>query len=568
LGNTLRSYILDATGAWLYQEFAMLGDPATVQAAYGLPATASVGLSSGGLPPEGMLYGHSYSFIFGQLLALKTAGFGDPTITGPQAALINNPPVLDRFVKGMITSLTPAAQVPPTETWLGPVYQMASYGDILRLYMTPDFVQPFAILSLLDTQNGDSSRLNAERWFAINAVEGGASALMSRTMNPWTWGVQDGLYAFLLLDPTAPAPTDPRPGYSTAFYDAPQGRLVEHTDWSAAGSMFDFRCSWISINHQQADASQFELYRKGEFLTKGVANYDNNINGLTTEYHNALSLENWCSAGTPANLGWWEGPFWTNGSQWQLGGAAGDPTAVVSVQPGYTYCFGDTTELYDRPSPWSPANAALDILQANRSILWLKPDHIVIYDRATSHTAGLFKRFNLALVGAPVLTGNHLTTTTPGGQHLFISPLLPASSTYSSFAVGPELNPIAELEPTTARVEIEDPSDPTDTRFLNVLQGADAGAAADPVTLVQSSVGTAFDGALIGNTVVMFQHDITVPFAGVSFTVPAGLAQHYTVGLAPSTGYTVATQAVGGNVQITITLGGSVMTDTAGVLVF
>jgi len=46
--------------------------------------------------------------------------------------------------------------------------------------------------------------------------------------------------------------------------------------------MFDFRCSWISINHQQADANQFEFYRKGEWLTKGVANYDNNAVGLTT----------------------------------------------------------------------------------------------------------------------------------------------------------------------------------------------------------------------------------------------------------------------------------------------
>ena len=30
LGNTLRSYLSDAVGAWLYQEYSMFGDPQTV----------------------------------------------------------------------------------------------------------------------------------------------------------------------------------------------------------------------------------------------------------------------------------------------------------------------------------------------------------------------------------------------------------------------------------------------------------------------------------------------------------------------------------------------------------
>ena len=92
LGNSVRSYIANATGARLYQEYAMLGDAPNVIADYGLAPNASVGLSAGGLPPEGMLYGHSYGFIAGQLLALKTAGFADPALSVPQVALANNAP--------------------------------------------------------------------------------------------------------------------------------------------------------------------------------------------------------------------------------------------------------------------------------------------------------------------------------------------------------------------------------------------------------------------------------------------------------------------------------------------
>ena len=563
-GNTLRSYITDATGAWLYQEFAMFGDASVVKTSYNLAPNSSVGLASGGLPPEGMLYGHSYSYILGELLALQTSGFNNVSYTGPQAALIGAP-VWDRFVKGMIASLTPGAKVPASQPWLGPVYQMMSYGDLLRLWITPDFMQPFALLGLLDQQTGDNSRLAAERWFVTNAVEGGASSLLKHVATPWAF--QESILYFLLLDPTAAAASDPRPTYPLAFYDAPQGRLVEHTDWTPNATMFDFRSSWISINHQQADGNQFEFYRKGEWLTKEVSNYDNNIYGLTSPYHNTLSLKNWCANGTPTNLGWWESLFWTSGSQWQLGGNAGDPTVTTSVQTDYTYAFGDTTKLYNRPSIWTPANAATDIQHASRSIIWLKPDHIVVYDRATSKTTGLFKRFNLALTGTPSLAGNVITSTTPSGQHLYISSLLPAVSSISTVPVGPELNPIAQLEPSHYRITVEDLTAPTDIRFLHVLQGADANVmAAEPTALVPTDSGTPFDGALLPNNVVMFKRDMSAVFTGVTYTVPVGTTMHYITGLAANAGYTAASQVVGTNLQVTITLGGSFNTDSAGVL--
>src|SRR5208337_994955 len=140
LGNTLRSYILNATGAWLYQEFAMMGDPSVVAGAYGIPGNgAGFGLASGGLPPEGMLYGESFGFMLGQLLALQTAGFSNVAYTGPQAQLIEAP-IWDRYVPGILSSMTPTSQVFSEQPWLGPVFQYGSYGDLLRLWVTPDYM--------------------------------------------------------------------------------------------------------------------------------------------------------------------------------------------------------------------------------------------------------------------------------------------------------------------------------------------------------------------------------------------------------------------------------------------
>jgi hypothetical protein len=166
IGNTLRSYILDGTGAWLYQEFAMMGDAATVAAAYNMqnnPLGVGLGLSSGGLPPEGFLYGESFGYMLGNLLALQTAGFNDPTLSGPQISLIGAP-VWDRYVTGYLSSLTPAAKVNPSAPYYGPIYQFAGYGDMLREYVTPDAMRPMALLALLEQENGSSQHLNAARW--------------------------------------------------------------------------------------------------------------------------------------------------------------------------------------------------------------------------------------------------------------------------------------------------------------------------------------------------------------------------------------------------------------------
>jgi hypothetical protein len=385
---------------------------------------------------------------------------------------------------------------------------------------------------------------------------------------------------FMLLDPGAAAATDPRTTAPTSFYDAPQGRLVEHyPDYSAGSSMFDFRSSWTSINHQQNDANQFELFRKGEWLTKGLANYDNNEIGQSTDFHNTLSIQNWCSSnissanpnGIPSGLQFYEAPLWAIGSQWPLGLSAGDPSVTTSVGTSYTYAFGDTTNLYNLPNVWTPSNGAVDVLHASRSIIWLKPDHIVVYDRATTQHPGLFKRFNLTVIGNPVTSGSLTTTTTPGGQHLYINTLLPntATTTITSSAVDAAgISSIADLEPSTNKVTVEDTAYPTDARFLHVLQAADSATGAEATTLVQSTSGTAFDGAVVSglNTVVLFKRDMTTAFGGVTFSVPMATSHIYVTGLAAGTGYSVSETASGQSLVVTVSLGGTVTTDQAGVL--
>jgi hypothetical protein len=474
-------------------------------------------------------------------------------------------------VTGFISSLTPAAQVNPTAPYYGPVYQFAGYGDMLREYVTPDFMRPFALLELLEQENGSTQHQNAARWFVTNAPTGGAATLISRVRDPWTWGVLDSTLAFLMLDPAAPAPTDPRPGYPTLFYDAPAGRIVAHSDWSPNGTMFDYKASWQSINHQNATGGQFELYRKGEWLTKEMSNYDNNSQGLTTLYHNTLALQNWSPNGAPVSpaLGWNEVTEWANGSQWMWGYSQGDPATVSSSGPGYVYASSDLTKMYNRPSD------AVDVTQATRSVLWLNnlggSDYVVVYDRAATKHSGLFKKFNLSLVNAPVTqVSNGVTVATDtlnDGQQLFIQTLLPRNASATYFNGAAQLAPIAELEPTQFIYQVQDPANPATTRFLHVLQGADAGAAMAAAAYLQTSAGTAFDGAQFGSTEVWFPVSTATAFVGATFPAPAGVHSAMVTGLAPNTSYGFSVQSAGNGSTIVLSVGGSgAVTDAAGVL--
>ncbi len=79
----------------------------------------------------------------------------------------------------------------------------------------------------------------------------------------------------------------------------------------------------------------------------------------------------------------------TGGQYWNPNN--GDPTTLISYGPGYMSAFSDSTNLYNHPNHWVPAQNAEAVTHASRSMLWLKPDLLIYYDRADTTTAGLLQ---------------------------------------------------------------------------------------------------------------------------------------------------------------------------------
>ncbi|HEY3821721.1 MAG TPA: hypothetical protein VGL81_31355 [Polyangiaceae bacterium] len=565
LGNTLRSYLDDALGAWLYQQYAVYEDPAVSAPALGVPPEG-LGVASGGLSPEGFLYGISVGMLHEALLALYTAGYRDPRAFGPQIRLIDSG-FWDRMTEGMLQSLVAEPALVPEEKYLGPVYQMAAYGDVQRFYLMPGAATPFLSLAIHAAATGNAAQLDRARWVAVNAVQGTAPGLAQRIAG--IWGNSEASLAilnFLALDPKTRAVPDPRPTLPLAFYDRAIGRIISRSAWGPNGTMFDYKCTWETIGHQFGDCNQFEMWRKGEWLVKERTGYANDNWVITSEYHNTLAIQNRVASGAakPKSIQWFEEGTWERGGQFTLGMNAGDPKVLVSLGPGWAAAQGDATTLYNRPSNL-PGEAAMDVTHASRSIAWLKPDYIVVYDRATTRSDNLFKRFYLVSGGDPEVSGKLATFTTPRGQKLYVHTLLPVGAVLTA-SKAEAFNQLAAGEPSRSKLKVEDPASPRDVRFLHVLQGADAGTPPAPVTLIQSSAGTPFAGAAIGRFAAVFPVDLGVPFARVTYTVPDGVDAQLVGGLQPGARYDVSVKTAAGSVESTVTPGATYQADEGGVI--
>ncbi len=534
-GGQLHEALRSATGAWLYMVDHLLRTD-----------------SRGGLSPEGFEYGpQSTGYVTQLLLALYTASQDDPQTWGPQVMFKDNP-YWDDSIPAYLHSLSPATVTNPD---VGEIYQLAWYGSGEH-YVMPDFIGQFGPLGIYDEMTGNTKRLEAVRWIQLNAAPGGASRLGTRASDR-NFFVNSILY-FLLFDPDAAPPADPHPTQPTSLYVAGLRRLLARTDWSPAATWFTYSLTWSSIDHQSANGNTVEFYRNGEWLTKQRLGYD--MDYAASDNQNTVTIQNDRPNREPGD---WRIMFWERGSQWLYIPAGDPPPPLYSVTDQFVYAQGDATNLYN-----SAYESLSDVLHASRSVIWLKPDHVIIYDRATTKTADRAKLFWLNFPTPANVSGRLTTMATPKGQRLFVITLLPADATIRVEAARQEPSGApADYEPMKFRLRVEAPGSPQDVRFLHVLQGADPGVSADSVRLVNSAEGTPFTGVVVRNTVVLFAVNMDKPVGAFSYESPATARTHIITGLQPGAAYDMTIQRVGDSVTVSARPGAQYKADSGGVLV-
>jgi hypothetical protein len=537
----LRDYLGNATGAWLYMADTMLRTEAL-----------------GGEPPEGFEYGSQTLAYLAQFhLALQTAGANDPRKLGPQVDSLLTHPFWRDVMPAYAHQMSPAPVI--NEAWKGEEYQPTYYGDGQK-YNAGDPLDLFAPLALYAQNAGDPSKLRQARWVELYLTENGPEGL-ERRARALNGGVtfRQSIWYFLLFDPAAPPPPDPRPAYGLSHVSPGLGHLTARTGWGRDATWFFHQNGWRAIDHQHGDGNNFSFYRGGEFLTKERVGYGYNFEN--TDQHNAVALENTKPAHSDDDR---RASFWKRGSQWPLSPASDGKIVARSVTPQYAYALGDATGLYN--SAYEKISA---VTHASRSIVWLVPDHVVIYDRAASRE-GLFKRFFLHTPTVPAVSGNVATVTTKKQQKLFITTLLPERAQIAGEAhpkgTAWDTEP-ANDEPMQAFLRVTAEGAPKETRFLHVLQGANASGRAEAATMVKGAGGSPFVGAAFGPNAVIFPVNVDEKGASAAaFVLPAGVKRVLVTGLAPGAAYAVAKKPAGAGIEVSVSAGGGSKADGGGVL--
>lgn len=555
----------DAIGAWMYQAYAMFEDPAvTAKTLKPVGANIALGGAFGGLPVEGALYGASLGTLYETLLAYQTAGYSSVKKFGPQIGLIGSR-YWDLTPDGFLNNTSPGSAILSDAKYLGPVYRPAGYGDEEDDWITTDAINLYGSMAVSD-RVANPTRYAKDIWIATHVLQGGPGFLKARVANIWgNSEASNAILYFLAFDPAKAAPADPRPSITPEFAMPAIGRVLARSEWGPNGSWFTFRCSPETINHVSGDCGQFEFYRKGVWLTKQWSGYAIDGKAYDPQYHNIVAIQNT----TPATIPDLYATQVKYGGQWNNGGSVGDPAVRYSVNDGWVYAQSDAANLYNHPSYYTPADAALAVKTARRSVVWLNPDHVIVHDIATTAKPSLFKQFNLVLMATPKITGNMMTTVFKG-QQLTLQSLLPANAQLAeqkNWKKSPtqEFDAPSLEELAHTRLVITTPSYGASENFLEVLQGTDSGRAADAATLVTSSAGNKFEGAVVAQTAVLFPAD-TAAFTSVTYTVPANVTRQLITGLTAGGAYTVSQTSGGSGVTVHIVPGGTAKADASGVL--
>lgn len=274
------------------------------------------------------------------------------------------------------------------------------------------------------------------------------------------------------------------------------GRLPHARHFEAMGQVFmrsgsgpedtyaSFTCGGDLTQHRHFDNLNFCIFRQG-FLAIDSGTRAGNSDQLQNYYaqtvaHNCVLIDMPDEPVSP----YWNGPVVVQeGGQYR---AAGSTLLAFETNDQYTYVAGDATAAY------RPEKCEL----ALRQMVFVYPDHFVIFDRVRSTQPDFTKRWLLHTAREPRIEGTTIVADQEDGR-MFCRTLLPADAQFTlvggpgrEFMAGGRNWPIAEGQEYSelmgwGRIEVASASVSKHSLFLHVIQVGDqsleAMDAAEPI---------------------------------------------------------------------------------------
>ncbi|MFN0185333.1 MAG: hypothetical protein ACKVQR_16090 [Aquabacterium sp.] len=211
-------------------------------------------------------------------------------------------------------------------------------------------------------------------------------------------------YVDYLYDPNDRPPPAARAEMSTTYWARGVGHLMTRSSWDRSATYAHFICGPYTESHAHRDQGSFLLF-KGTWLAADGNLYSRSGLEQGEEHHNLVRFE---SAG--------------NTLRQRAGNAC--HLAALADTDAYTYAAAQVTPLYRSHSA---------VRQSEREFVYLKPDVLVVFDRAVVASAATRRIWTLNLPGAPTVDGDVLRYEEAGGR-LEVRRLAPTGLTTSVLA--------------------------------------------------------------------------------------------------------------------------------------
>jgi len=298
------------------------------------------------------------------------------------------------------------------------------------------------------------------------------------------------VYPFLLsgLD-RSPEPLTPE-GLPSARHFETMGQVFMRSGTGPDDTYCLFTCGGALAQHRHYDALNFVIYHRGYLALDSGTRYEEFKNGQHLANYYAQTVAHNCvvihQPGEPP-ASYWGGKVEGNhgGQHKQLGSVV----RAFQTNEDLVYVAGDATACYQHKGAKAADGTALPqkCVLATRQLLFIMPNHFVIFDRVTTTDASYRKEWLLHTADEPMVSGN-VTRADHGQGRLLCRTLLPADAQLTTvggpgkefWAAGRNWDIVTgNLKPENLalmgrwRLEVAPDSPRTEDVFLHVIQVGD-----------------------------------------------------------------------------------------------
>ena len=328
----------------------------------------------------------------------------------------------------------------------------------------------------------------------------------------------------LFQNPSAPASF--WGSFPLKYYADGTGLVTARADWSYNSTWLSFQLgNELSADHQSEAPGQLQIQMgANDLLINANALGGNQDIHTKSSFSNLIAINDYGAGfqNYPWNVGFWYG----------------SPGVFISnyeATANYVYVGGDYTAAYSlntNPGGGGPAT------QLTRQVVYLRPDFIIVHDRAGTLQASFSKQLQWHFLNPVTVTGNSWVETV-GSSSLF-------ADTFYSVPLTTTTYPVTVPYGSTAyRVATNNANPALNVDYTTALETAPSSVTSMVSTLRVVSTNGAMEGIQEGSDLVLFGVNGPITATSISYSViGSGSAYNLLTDLQPNQAYKISANGV------------------------